>query len=51
MGRLLCSGGFLIWTEQIQWPIFVTCLTLRGHEVGLFHARSHLEAALFLADR
>ena len=45
-GSLLCSGGFLIWTKQIQQPIFVTCLKLTGHEGGLFHALTHVDNAL-----
>ena len=37
----------------IQQPIFVTCLTLRGHEGGLFHANSsymYLDLVLILTS-
>lgn len=39
--------------STIQWPIVVTCLTLRCHEGGLFHANSsymYLDLMLILTN-
>ena len=39
--------------STLQWPIVVTCLTLRCHEGGLFHANSsymYLDLMLILTN-